>query len=84
MYGTFLLDSVIMRDENPNVLEKILKTIDKPNDKRLELFEEINGYSFKRIGYSLPQALHQDQKNEFPMGMRRDGIDIAQMNQNLK
>jgi hypothetical protein len=55
MYGTFLLDSVVMKDTHPELLEKIIKFIDKPNEKRLQIFDEINKYYHDKINYTLPQ-----------------------------
>jgi hypothetical protein len=79
MYGTFLLDCIIMKPKQPDLLERIIKTIDKPNDKRMQLFEQINGYYFERINYTLPQP-PQDQKDIFSFGFGLQEPSLIQRN----
>jgi len=66
------LESVIYRDKCPNYLEKALKVIDRPNDKRIEMFEDLNGLYFERIGYQLPPQPQIDTNPEMMMAGRRD------------
>lgn len=57
MFGTFLFDSLIFREEDPSLVEKVIKTIDKPDKERKKIFDQVNSNYFERIKYTLPSDI---------------------------
>lgn len=57
MLGSFLFDAVIHKEKYPNLVEKIIKVIDKSNQDRKKIFDEVNTNYFDRINYKPPKNI---------------------------
>ena len=57
MHGSFLFDCLILKDKDPHLAEKVVKSIDKLDKDRKKLFEEMNSYYFETINYKLPSDI---------------------------